>query len=82
MERIDAVRWGHAVWAADPPPTLKREEVYLTTYRMYAEAAANIGTFIEDVYTAKRLHSSLGYRPPIEFEEDIMSSTTTEPSLS
>jgi transposase InsO family protein len=49
--------------------TLKYEEVYLKHYRTFAEAYANIATFIEDVYNAKRLHSSLGYRPPIEFEE-------------
>ncbi len=49
--------------------TLKYEEVYLKHDRTFAEAYANIVTFIEDVYNAKRLHSSLGYRPPIEFEE-------------
>lgn len=48
--------------------TLKREEVYLKEYRTFAEAEANIQTFIEDVYNTKRLHSSLGYRPPTEFE--------------
>ncbi len=48
--------------------TLKYEEVYLKRYHTFAEAYANIATFIEDVYNAKRLHSSLGYRPPIEFE--------------
>ncbi len=48
--------------------TLKREEVYLKAYRTFAEAEANIGQFIEDVYNQKRLHSSLGYLPPIEFE--------------
>jgi len=48
--------------------TLKAEEVYLKDYRTYQEAQANLGEFIEDVYNAKRLHSSLGYLPPIEFE--------------
>ncbi len=48
--------------------TLKHEEVYLNQYDSFAEAETNIGHFIEDVYNAKRLHSSLGYRPPAEFE--------------
>ena len=48
--------------------TLKREEVYLHEYRTFQEAEANLGRFIEDVYNRKRLHSSLGYVPPAEFE--------------
>jgi transposase InsO family protein len=48
--------------------TLKCEEVYLTDYRTLEEAERHIGHFIEDVYNAKRLHSSLGYLPPAEFE--------------
>ncbi len=48
--------------------TLKQEEVYLKQYQTFEEAEANIGQFIEDVYNTKRLHSSLGYLPPIEFE--------------
>ncbi len=49
--------------------TLKREEVYLKRYHTLAEAKANLSVFIDDVDHAKRLHSRLGYRPPIEFEE-------------
>ena len=48
--------------------TLKEEEVYLNQYDSFADAEANIGRFIVDVYNAKRLHSSLGYLPPAEFE--------------
>src|SRR5438045_8988441 len=48
--------------------TLKQEEVYLKQYQAFEEAQANIGQFIEDVYNTKRLHSSLGYMPPTEFE--------------
>ncbi len=52
--------------------TLKREEVYLNHYQTFADAAANLERFIGDVYNAKRLHSSLGYLPPIEFEHDYL----------
>jgi len=49
--------------------TLKYEEVYLNEYENFEDALKNIMRFIEDVYNAKRMHSSLGYQSPIEFEQ-------------
>ena len=48
--------------------TLKIEEVYLKDYTTFEEAEQNMGLFIEEVYKKKRLRSSLGYLPPLEFE--------------
>jgi putative transposase len=48
--------------------TVKWEEVYLHQYRTFEEAQARLQTFLEDIYNAKRLHSSLDYMPPDEFE--------------
>lgn len=52
--------------------TLKVEEVYLKEYDTFEDAYRNIKTFIEDVYNAKRLHSSIGYRPPNELEAEVL----------
>ena len=59
--------------------TLKREEVNLQEYRTFAEAERNLSLFIEAVYNVKRLHSSLGYLPPAEFEAACSLSTTELP---
>lgn len=48
--------------------TLKCEEVSLYQYQTFDAAQAHLKTFLEDVYNAKRLHSSLDYVPPDEFE--------------
>ncbi len=48
--------------------TVKEEEVDLSDYRDFADAQNQIGQFIEAVYNHKRIHSSLGYLTPAEFE--------------
>ena len=53
--------------------TLKNEEVYRQDYRDLAEARSCIEQFLEKVYNQKRLHSALGYRPPVEFEHSLSS---------
>jgi len=48
--------------------TIKEEEVDLSDYRNFADASNQIRLFIDDVYMTKRIHSSLGYLTPVEFE--------------
>jgi transposase InsO family protein len=49
--------------------TIKEEEVDLSEYEDFADARRQIGRFLEQVYMYKRIHSSLGYLTPVEFEE-------------
>ena len=49
--------------------TLKDEQVDGTLYRDLRHARTDIGTFIEQVYNGQRLHTALGYRSPIHFED-------------
>ena len=48
--------------------TIKEEEVDLSEYLDFTDALNQIGHFIEDVYMIKRIHSSLEYLTPVEFE--------------
>lgn len=52
--------------------TVKYEEVYVQQYQTFEEAQAHLQPFLEDVYNTKRLHSSLGYVPPDEFEDEYL----------
>lgn len=48
--------------------TLKEEEVSLNDYEDLMDARAHLTHFLDQVYQRKRIHSSLGYLTPAEFE--------------
>jgi putative transposase len=58
--------------------TIKEEEVDLSDYRDLRDARSQIGKFIEAVYNHKRIHSSLGYLTPAEFEAAWQSTRAAE----
>lgn len=55
--------------------TIKEEEVDLSEYEDYRDTYRQIGRFLEDVYMRKRVHSSLNYLTPVEFESHWLSVT-------
>ena len=48
--------------------TLKHEEIFANDYSTIDDVADRLPHFLEEVYNRRRLHSSLGYMPPEEFE--------------
>jgi putative transposase len=55
--------------------TIKEEEVDLSDYQDYSDAYQQIGRFLQEVYMQKRVHSSLRYLTPAEFETQWLSAT-------
>ena len=51
--------------------TVKYEEVHLWNYETYEDVINRLPFFLEEVYNRKRLHSSIGYVPPTEFEAAV-----------
>ena len=49
--------------------TIKLDEVEMTEYADYPDALRQLGRFIDTIYNKKRIHSSLGYLTPVEFEQ-------------
>lgn len=61
--------------------TTKEEEVDLSDYENYADAMRHIGQFLDEVYMHKRIHSSLGYLTPAEFESQWRQEQSGQPGL-
>jgi putative transposase len=57
--------------------TLKQEEIYLNDYRDLEHLRLNVGDFLEQYYNRRRLHSSLGYQSPEEFEDTLSATRKT-----
>jgi len=52
--------------------TLKAEEVCLWEYESFTDVVESVPRFIEAVYNRKRVHSGIGYLPPVEFEAILL----------
>jgi putative transposase len=61
--------------------SFKEEEVDLTEYEDFGDALSQLGRFLDEVYNRKRIHSSLGYLTPSEFEQQWISTQRSERSL-
>jgi putative transposase len=59
-------------WAESFMKILKYEEIYLSEYETYEDVVNRLPRFIEEIYNRKRIHSSIGYLTPEEFEWQIM----------
>jgi putative transposase len=59
--------------------TLKAEEVNGKAYATLDEARRDIGKFIDTLYNTDRLHSALGYKPPVEFEAELSQPRNRQP---
>jgi putative transposase len=61
--------------------TIKEEEVDLSEYEDFSDAERGLGRFLDDVYNRKRIHSSLGYLTPAEFEQQWISIQRSQESV-
>lgn len=52
--------------------TLKKELIYRNSFKTREEAKKMIFEYIEVWYNRKRIHSSIGYMTPVQFEESLV----------
>jgi transposase InsO family protein len=67
--------WDNAV-AESFFATLKTELAYRRSWPTRAIARSEVFEYIEVFYNRRRLHSSLGYVPPVEYERTVMHSSS------
>ncbi len=58
-------------WVESFMKTLKYDEIHMYEFETFIDVVERVPYFIEEVYNKKRLHSSLDYLPPDEFEKKI-----------
>jgi putative transposase len=51
--------------------TLKYEEIYFRQYKTIQDVMKKLPKFIEEIYNAKRLHSSLSYKSHLVYEKEL-----------
>lgn len=60
--------------------TLKQEEIYCRQYRDLEDLEQHVEEYLESYYNKRRLHSALGYRTPVEFEQQCGGPTQEDES--
>lgn len=58
--------------------TLKQEEIYCREYGDLEDLQVHIEEFLDRYYNGQRLHSALGYRTPVEFEQECQTPSPAE----